>query len=151
MTAHATTEAIVTIVGLVVVVVDALFTEDAPTPLDDGVDVCCAKLGVGLGLKLGVALGASVAAGVGLRDGVNVDGTCVDKIVSLILLGVGVEREVGGADNIENIDMVGTIVGGILLFIVGALENTPQLIPAIIVGRGAIMGVGNNVGRAVGA
>lgn len=106
-----------------------------------------------MGLKLGVALGASVAAGVGVgvRDGVNVDGTCVDKIVPLILLGVGVKRDVGADDNIENIDMVGTIVGGILLFMVGELEKTSQFRPAIIVGCAAITGDGNTVGRAVGA
>jgi hypothetical protein len=132
-------------------VCDALFIEDAPTSLDDGGEVCCAELGIGLGLKLGVALGASVAAGVGVRDGVNVDGTCVDKIVPLILLGVGVKRDVGADDNIENIDMVGTIVGGILLFMVGELEKTSQFRPAIIVGCAAITGDGNTVGRAVGA
>jgi hypothetical protein len=45
-----------------------------------------------------------------------------------------------------NIDIVGTSVGGILLFTVGALENTLQLIPGIMVGGPAIAADGSNVG-----
>jgi hypothetical protein len=49
-----------------------------------------------------------------------------------------------------NIDMVGIKVGGILLFTVGALENTDQLRPGIIVGGPATAADGSNVGIADG-
>jgi hypothetical protein len=45
-----------------------------------------------------------------------------------------------------NIDIVGTNVGGILLLVVGELENTLQLIPGIIVGGPAMAADGSNVG-----
>ena len=45
-----------------------------------------------------------------------------------------------------NIDIVGTSVGGILLFTVGAVENTLQLIPGIMVGGPAMAADGSNVG-----
>ena len=44
MTTHPTTEAIV-VVDTLADVVDAPFTDDAPTPIEVGVAVCCDKLG----------------------------------------------------------------------------------------------------------
>ena len=64
---------------------------------------------------------------------------------TLVLNNACIGTLVGGNVIIRNVERVGTIVGGISLFCVGALENIPQ-VKGIKVGDDIGFNDGNNVG-----
>jgi hypothetical protein len=94
---------------------EALFIEEEP--IDDAVGKKLGlKVGPKVGPKLGKKLGPKVGPKVGLKLGKNVGmelGCCVG--VAVFSLCMGEARIVGGLVDIENIDIVGTRVGNVLV------------------------------------
>ena len=98
---------------------EALVIEE--DPIDDAVGKRLGlkvgkKLGPKVGKKLGIKLGPKVGIKLGPKVGLNVGmelGCCVG--VTMFGLCVGEARIVGGVIDIENIDIVGTRVGNVLV------------------------------------